>query len=245
MVNRSLSVLGLPSFATFVDNGNNTGTLDMTPAAQDRGNFVLTLQATDTGGGDARRSSRSSSNSCSVCKYRMCRRKWRHIGDKVAVVGEELFFTVSDLDQDPLTYSATNLPSDADIRRHDRLWSGAIPLDASSQRHRFVRNAPYHRYRQRFAVLVGSDAKTINIAVRAANQAPLLQTIGPRNLSEGSLTTFTIVGIDADNDPLTFSAITILAATFSLRNGDLLAPRQHAGRQLPGAFQRQRWQSQK
>ena len=42
----ALSVTGLPDFASFVDNGNGTGTITVTSAATDEGLFGVTVQAT-------------------------------------------------------------------------------------------------------------------------------------------------------------------------------------------------------
>jgi hypothetical protein len=43
----SLSASGLPSFATFVDNGGGNGTLSLAPAANVNGNYAITITASD------------------------------------------------------------------------------------------------------------------------------------------------------------------------------------------------------
>lgn len=43
----TLSVAGLPSFASFVDNGNGTGKITVTPSANSVGGFAVTVTATD------------------------------------------------------------------------------------------------------------------------------------------------------------------------------------------------------
>ena len=43
----TLSVSGLPSFATFVDNGNGTGKITVTPTANSLGGYLVTVTATD------------------------------------------------------------------------------------------------------------------------------------------------------------------------------------------------------
>ena len=47
----TLSVEGLPGFATLIDNGDGTGLIRVTPLAGDRGNYALTVFATDDGNG--------------------------------------------------------------------------------------------------------------------------------------------------------------------------------------------------
>jgi hypothetical protein len=43
----TLTVSGLPSFATFVDNGNATGSIAITPTANNQGAYAVTVTATD------------------------------------------------------------------------------------------------------------------------------------------------------------------------------------------------------
>ena len=47
-----LTVAGLPTFATFVDNGNDTGQFQFAPGPGDGGNYTITLTATDNGDGN-------------------------------------------------------------------------------------------------------------------------------------------------------------------------------------------------
>jgi hypothetical protein len=45
----TLTVTGLPPFATFVDNGDGTGVFRFSPVEGDRGDYVITLIASDNG----------------------------------------------------------------------------------------------------------------------------------------------------------------------------------------------------
>src|SRR5262249_22179115 len=47
----ALSASGLPDFATFKDNGNGTATIIAQPGFNDRGDFAVTVRATDNGNG--------------------------------------------------------------------------------------------------------------------------------------------------------------------------------------------------
>ena len=46
-----LTVTGLPAFATFIDDQDGAGQLTFSPGSQDRGNFAITVTATDDGDG--------------------------------------------------------------------------------------------------------------------------------------------------------------------------------------------------
>ena len=48
----TLSVEDLPGFAVFTDNGDGTASIDASPTPGDRGNYVITVRASDMGGGD-------------------------------------------------------------------------------------------------------------------------------------------------------------------------------------------------
>ena len=99
-------MLGLPDFAQFVDLGNGAGTITAHPLPGDRGNYVLTVRAADTGGGDPKDVllgesvfvlSATSDNEPPILSP---------IGDKVALFDRELTFEVraADADEDPLTF---------------------------------------------------------------------------------------------------------------------------------------------
>jgi len=74
----TLSVVGLPAFGTFVDHGDGTGQFAFTPKADDRGNYTLTLAATDNGDGDGPSAVLSGSQSFVVTvNAANLRRTWR------------------------------------------------------------------------------------------------------------------------------------------------------------------------
>src|SRR5262249_18970144 len=100
---------------TFTDNGDGTGVIHVTPVAGNRGNLTLTVRATDNGNGvPAAALSGEASFILSVTATNEPP-VIATVGDKVAIIGQAIVFNVrvSDPDEDPLTYSATGLPSGA------------------------------------------------------------------------------------------------------------------------------------
>ena len=133
------------------------------------------------------------------------------VGDRSVIEMETLTFSISatDADNDPLAYSATNLPAGATFTAATRTFTWT---PTSLQR---------GRGRVTFQV---SDAQitvaeTITITVqRISNQAPVLAAVGDRSTNENTSLGFTLSAIDADGDPLTFSA-TSLPGGATLVNG--------------------------
>jgi len=119
--------------------------------------------------------------------------------DRGAKEGSELVITVSatDLDGDPLTFSASDLPSGAVFDPDTRTFTWTPNFDQAGT------------YAVKFSVTDGSASATVTvlITVNNVNRAPLLNAIGNQTVNAGSLLSFTVTASDPDaNDALTFSA---------------------------------------
>jgi len=96
------------------------GCLRIAPGADDRGDYVVTLTATDDGDGGGERARLSTSRQFVISAEAPSEApRLLPIGDKVALTNQTLSFVVGavDLDQDLLTFSAEGLPS---VRRSCR-----------------------------------------------------------------------------------------------------------------------------
>lgn len=106
--------------------------------------------------------------------------------------------TATDQDNDPLTFSASNLPGGAAFDSATRTFSWTPTYDQGG-----------FNYPATFNVNDGngcSDSKTITITVNNVNRPPSLDSIGNKTVLEHQLLQFTVTGSDPDNDPITFSA---------------------------------------
>jgi hypothetical protein len=211
----TLTVSGLPDFATFTDNGDGSGVFRFAPGESDRGNHVLTLTATDDGDGEGAAAARSSTQSFVVSvsvPNEVPQLAWT--GDKVAVAGETLSFTVraSDLEQNPLSFTADALPAGATLSPQAVYGSALFTWTPTAT------DIGAHALTLRVADdgndgmgPVGTDAQELRIVVRAANQAPVLQPVGDYTLLEGDTLVLPLAALDPDGDPLSFSAANLPA----------------------------------
>jgi len=128
------------------------------------------------------------------------------IGDKTVNEGETLTFpiTATDADNDPLTYSASNLPPGAGF---DNQVFGWTPDYTQAGNYTGVR----------FEVSDGSsiDFKIITITVGNINRPPKLDPIGDKTVNEGQKLDIVITATDPDGDGLTHSTSNLpTGATF-------------------------------
>src|SRR6266571_4300197 len=234
-----LTASGLPRFGSFVDNGDGTGLFRFAPGAGDRGDYTVTLTATDNGDGEGARAVLSGSTSFVLTARSLSEAPvldW--IGDQVAVVGQTLRFAIQahDLDQDPLTFSATGLPAGATLTpdpfygRAILEWTptaatlGAYPLTFTVADNGNNGQGP-----------VGQASRSMSIIVRETNQAPALAPIGGKLLAEGApfelalqaprlaylptqsvregvTLSFSLIGGDPDADPILYRTLSGLPA---------------------------------
>ena len=202
----ALSVQGLPSFATLVDNGDGTGSIELAPGVGDRGNYTLTVVATSEEAGDPVPLTASqtfivtalSANEPPILTP---------IGDKVAIVGQPLSFTISasDLDQEPLTFSANGLPSGATLTPGHAYGTATFQwtptaLDAG------VYGITFHVTDggNGNPSLIATDSETIFLTVRSTNRAPVLAAISDQRISAGQTLHVAASASDPDGDGLLY-----------------------------------------
>ncbi len=199
----------LPSFMSFVDHGNGTGTLRIAPAVGDRGDHVVRIIAADDGDGGTS-AMRTSSYTFNVKVTSLNEPpQIAHIGDAVAVFHQKLSIVVAvtDMDQDPLTYELSGLPPSATITKDPAVYGRALiewtPAEDDQDVHEvtvIVRDSGNNG-----AAPTGSSTRTFRVSVRADNDPPVLAPIGPKAVTEGQLLSIQLQGSDPDGDTLTYS----------------------------------------
>ncbi len=211
---------GLPRFATFTPSGNGTGVLRMAPGDRDRGDYVVTLVASDDGDGEGPRGVLSASRTFVISADSPTEPPlFAPIGDKVAVVGTPLRFTIraSDLDQDALVFDAAGLPAGATLVPGAQYGSAVFEWTPAS--------ADIGTHPITFTVTDstgGSDQRSITLEVRTANSAPLLLPVGDRLVAEGDLLVVDLAASDGDGDTISYSATGLpLGAKFDTTTGRL------------------------
>ncbi|MCW9030601.1 MAG: putative Ig domain-containing protein, partial [Gammaproteobacteria bacterium] len=230
----ALSVSNLPRFGSFLDNGDGTGVFRFVPDANDRGDYAVTLTATDNGDGEGLDAILSSSQTFIVTARSVSEAPeldW--IGNKVAVVGETLQFTIQakDLDQDTLNFDVIGLPGGASLTPGSVYGTAIIEwtptsTDIGTQDLGFTVTDDGNGGQGSIA----QDSQTMRIVVRTSNSAPVLNTIGNQTLKEGEAFELTVTGTDADGDVLTYLAT-------NLPEGATLDPQTGVFNWTPNYFQ--------
>src|SRR4029077_9824184 len=179
------SASGLPTGATF---DAATQTFSWTPSFTQAGPYSVTFTVTD---GTAPVSETMAITIGNTNRAPVL----APIGNKSGSEGTLLSFTVgaADADLDPLTYSASGLPTGATFDAATQTFSWTPS---------FTQAGPYS---VTFTVTDGTApvSETMAIAIANTNRAPVLAPIGNKSGSEGTLLSFTVGAADADLDPLT------------------------------------------
>jgi hypothetical protein len=118
------------------------------------------------------------------------------VGNRSVSINQQLSLTLhaSDAEGDPLTYSATGLPSGATFSEQTFAWTpGSSQLGS---------------YPVTFIVSDGQnqDSETVTITVERPNTAPVLVPIEPKSTSENTPLSFPVSATDGEGDPITYSA---------------------------------------
>ncbi len=204
-----LTAAGLPAFATFTDNGDGSGTIRATPGLVNRGSFAITIRATDNGNGNPARALIGEASFVLTVKLLNAQPVLSPVGDKVALIDQELVFQVrvSDLDENPLTYSAQVLPAGAAFTAMavygvaEFKWKPTATQAGAATLTLTVTDDGNGVATNRLTA-----AQTFKIVVRAANQSPVLAPISLRQGVEGQPLEFVLQGNDPDGDALTYFA---------------------------------------
>ncbi len=204
-----LSIVGLPEFGTFKDNGDGTGLIRVSPGMSDRGSYTVTVRATDDGNGVAAAALSGEYTFILTSKLENAQPVLSYIGDRVAVVGEALVFkvTASDLDQTVLNFSGANLPVGATLIPSTlfgvaefRWTPTAADLGARTITIRVTDDG------NGVSAKALSDSLEVRLTVRAANTAPVLPVMPAQFLKEGETLSFKVTAQDDDGDKLFFGA---------------------------------------
>ncbi|MFQ5498646.1 MAG: Ig-like domain-containing protein [Candidatus Zixiibacteriota bacterium] len=206
----SLTTSSLPGGASFIDNGNGSGSLSWTPDFIQAGGYQVTFYASDGVQID------SELVTITVVEAGNQTPVLSAIGAQTVLEGSTLSFGVSSSDAD-----STN-----PVLTTSTLPSGALFTDNGDGSGNFNWTPDFVQagtYIVTFYAAdgVASDSEQVTITVgEAGNQTPVLSAIGSQNTTEGILLTFAASASDADGTVPTLSSSTLPALAAFTDNGD-------------------------
>lgn len=190
--------ISLPSFATFVDNGDDTATLTLAPDFTDAGTYSATIALTGAIG-----SPTPPSETFDIVVTNTDRNPVLDpIGTQTVAEGatQNVTLTASDPDGDPITFVDISLPSFASLTDNG---DGTATLTLAPG----FTDAGTTSATIALAGAVGAPtppSETFDIVVTNTNRAPALPLIGSQTVAEGTTSAFSLTASDPDGDALTF-----------------------------------------
>ncbi|MCD6580730.1 MAG: tandem-95 repeat protein [Desulfuromusa sp.] len=186
--NLTYSASGLPVGAGL---NSSTGAFIWTPAFNQSGNYSVTFTVSDGSASDVETINITVAN---VNQPPVL----DPIGAQSLAEGDtyNLVISASDPDNNPLTYSASNLPSGGVFIPSTRSFSWIPGNDQAGT------------YLVTFTTSDGSlsDSETVSFTVGNGNEAPVLDSIGSQTVGESSQLTFVVTASDTNGDSLSYSA---------------------------------------
>ncbi|MGH8015390.1 MAG: putative Ig domain-containing protein, partial [Candidatus Zixiibacteriota bacterium] len=198
-----LTTSTLPSGATFMDNGNGTGTFNWTPDFTQSGVYNITFRASDGSLVDTEivQITVTNVNLPPVLAT---------IGNRSVNENSNLNFNISANDPDGTipTFTSSTLPTGATLTNNG---NGTATFNWTPN---FTQSGVYNvTFRATDGALV--DTEIVQITVNNVNQPPVLATIGNRNTTEGVNLNFNVSASDPDGPiPVLTTSVRPNGATF-------------------------------
>jgi voltage-gated potassium channel Kch len=204
----TLSSSVLPTNATFLDNGDGTGTFDFNPDFTQEGSYPVTFYATD---GIATDSETVTITVTGTNQDPLL----DPIGPQTVAEGANLnlIITASDPDGTIPTFSTSALPANATFLDNG---NGSGTLDFNPD----FTQAGLYPVTFYATDGIATDSEAVTITVTGTNQDPVLDPIGPQTVAEGANLNLIITASDPDGTIPTFTTSILPANATFLDNGD-------------------------
>ncbi len=206
----TLTSTAVPTGATFIDNGDGTGTFNWTPDFTQSGGYSVTFYASDGVATD------SEVVAISVLDAGNQAPILAAIGNQTVSENVALNFAVSAADPEltPLTLTTSTLPANAGfVDNGDGTGSFAFNPD-------FTQAGVYTVTFIATDAGLAADSETITITVTDLNRNPVLAAIGAQSTTENTLLTFSTSASDPDGTTPTLTTSTLPAGAVYTDNGN-------------------------
>ncbi len=188
-----LSALNVPTNAIFTDSGNGAGSFRFSPNYNQAGIYSVTFIARDTVGAADSELVHITVNNVNNPPV------LDSIGPKSVTEGQVLTFRThaTDINGDRLILSALNIPANATFM--DSTNGAGIFRFSPDYTQAGIYNVTFIA---RDTVGAADSEIVVITVISAGNQTPVLDSIGPKSVNEGSSLTFRVHATDADRDSI-------------------------------------------
>jgi len=201
-----LSALDVPTNATFTDSGNGAGSFSFSPDYTQSGVYNVTFIATDTVGAADSELVQITVNDVNNAPV------LDSIGSKSVDEGQVLSFRVyaTDINGDSLILSALDVPTNATFTDSGN-GAGSFSFGPD-----YTQSGVYNVTFIATDTVGAADSELVAITVNDVNNAPALDSIGSKTVTEGQVLTFRVHATDINGDSLILSALDVPTnATFT------------------------------
>lgn len=200
----------MPAFASFVDHGDGKRKFVFAPHSGDRGDYEIALTATDDGDGGGALLAQSFTRRFILSALSASESPLlAPLGDKLALVGQRLSFTIDarDLDQDALAFAMLDAPAGMTLTPQPTYGRALVEWtpSAASLGQSFDVRFEVSDNGNKGATTPNKVSQVVRIKVRNANSAPVLAPVGDLTLLEGQAFRLQLAAIDADGDALSYA----------------------------------------
>ena len=184
----SLTVVNNPTNSSFVDSANAAGSFTFSPDFTQGGVFNVTFIASDTLGGADTEVVAITVNNVNRAPV------LDSIGPKSVNEGQSLQFRVhaTDADADSIIFTTLSAPTNSTFVDSGN-GAGSLTFNPD-----FTQSGPFNVTFIASDTLGGADSEVVAITVNNVNRPPVLDSIGPRNVTEGNTLSFRVTFSDPD-----------------------------------------------
>ena len=199
----------LPEILTWTDHGDGQGMLSLAPTAGDRGEYAITIRATDDG--DAGVSAPLTSELTFVIDVVADNDPplLEFVSDAVAVVGAPLSLNLRarDSDQEPLNWNLSGLPAGAELIAGATYGTATLAWTPTfSDLGQHVAQVEVTDQGNGDPGAVAMATRQFQLTVRTTNHPPVLDVDPSSSVAEGATFELVLQATDVDGDVVAFSA---------------------------------------
>ncbi|MCJ7457550.1 MAG: cadherin-like domain-containing protein, partial [candidate division Zixibacteria bacterium] len=186
----ALTATNAPTNSSFADSGNSAGSFTFNPSYAQSGTYNVTFKATDPSLAVDSEVVAITVNNVNLVPV------LDSIGPRSVNEGANLTFRVhaTDTDGDAITLTATSLPTNSSFADSGN-GAGSFTFNPS-----YTQSGTYNVTFKATDPSLAVDSEVVTITVNNINNPPVLDSIGPKSVTEGQVLTFRVHATDINGD---------------------------------------------